>query len=787
MTRLSPPSLQRALLRLAVLPGVFLFLMFAGVIALSAFIVYQDVQNEQSMVVRTIARIGDEYLEETRIILDNLGGVIFSFPQQDRARLLEEAYRSYPRFVALYLLDTHGVVLHEQQSQKAQSVLGFDFSGETYFKTVRETLRPYFSSTFFSLAVNDVAVIIAQPIIVNGVWEGVLVGELNLYNLQETIQRMSVREGDVLFIVDESATLVAHPNRDLVRQQVNLSGSPLVQAGFSAASVEISRMDGIWVLASAAPMRNGWVVVTTRPVWLAIRPLVFLIAMSLLFFTISGLVFIAGLRSTLHWVGEPIARLAERADQASRGEYRSMGERAEMGTYRELNILVESFDRLLATIQARTSELLQSNQQLEKELQERQRIESELRRSEARYRGLFDDSPVAIWEEDFSQAKRILDDYRERYEGDWALFQAENPGIFEELPKKIRVLSANRTAKAFDGLDVWQKQVSTLADIFPPTPPLSFCRELEALWHSWSLIEFESEMPDSRGQPVHVIIKWSVLPEHQKTYDRVLILLVDITARRKAELALQRQHEQLEELVQERTRELTHVNQELESFAYTVSHDLRAPLRHISGFAGILFSDYRDQLDSDGQRALSNIQEGVLNMSRMIDGLLQLSRASRGELHYSAVDLSALAAEILHHLAETDPGRSVQWHISPGCVTSGDERLLRVALQNLLDNAWKFTSTNAQALIEFSALPNQQDFAPEIKSQIFCLRDNGVGFDMRYADKLFTPFQRFHSSEAFPGTGIGLATVQRIIRRHGGQIWCESQPGQGTVFYFTLG
>ncbi len=174
-------------------------------------------------------------------------------------------------------------------------------------------------------------------------------------------------------------------------------------------------------------------------------------------------------------------------------------------------------------------------------------------------------------------------------------------------------------------------------------------------------------------------------------------------------------------------------------------------------------------------------------MSRMVGGLLQLSRASRGELHYSAVDLSALAAEILHHLAETDPGRSVQWHISPGCVTSGDERLLRVALQNLLDNAWKFTSTNAQALIEFSALPNQQDFAPEIKSQIFCLRDNGVGFDMRYADKLFTPFQRFHSSEAFPGTGIGLATVQRIIRRHGGQIWCESQPGQGTVFYFTLG
>lgn len=788
MPRSSLPSLRRSLMRLAVLPAFFLLLMSVGVITLNSFIIYNDARNEQALVVRTIARMGDGYLDETRVILKNLGAVILTLPADDRTRLLEETYRSYPRFITLYLLDANGIVLDEQQSGRAQSVLGFDFSGETYFKAVSRSLHPYFSSTFFSLAADDVAVIVAQPILSGGTLQGILVGELNLYNLQETIQRMSVREEDMVFVVDEAANLIAHPDRNLVRQQVNMGDSPFIRAGFSVALVEFVRLGDTWVLASAAPMRNGWVVVTTRPVWQAIRLLVLLVGIYLLFFLLSGIVFFVGLRSIASQIGAPIARLAERADSASRGQYGSLEDASDRGNYRELRTLVESFDRMLATIEARTLDLLTANEKLERELEERQRIEAELRRSEVRYRGLFENSPVAIWEEDFSEAKFFLDMHHERYGDDWESFLAENPEALVDLTGKIRIISANRTAQIFDGLDVWKGSVSVLSDIFPESPPDSFRKELEALWYGLDSIEFESEIFDSRGRALHVILKWSALPDYQSSYDRVLVLLVDITARRQAELALEQHREHLEELVEERTRELTRANAELESFAYTVSHDLRAPLRHILGFSGILLSDYSPHLDEQGQKALANIREGALNLNRMLEGLLQLSRASRGELYFSDVNLSVLAAEILQNLADSDPNRIVDFRICPDCVTRGDERLLRVVLQNLLENAWKFTGKNQQTLIEFSAL-DKKDYPAgmDVKSIIFYLRDNGVGFDMRYADKLFTPFQRFHSQDDFSGTGIGLATVQRIIVRHNGNIWCESKLGEGTTFYFRLG
>ena len=252
-------------------------------------------------------------------------------------------------------------------------------------------------------------------------------------------------------------------------------------------------------------------------------------------------------------------------------------------------------------------------------------------------------------------------------------------------------------------------------------------------------------------------------------------------------MVLRQHREQLEELVKERTHELTRANQELERCAYTVSHDLRAPLRHINGFTSILINDYNEQLDENARKFLNNIRDGSQNMTRMIDGLLQLSRMSRGELHYSQVDLSALVADIANELQTAEPERQVSWQIETGCLVRGDERLLRAALQNLLDNAWKFTAREHTAQIKFYRPSDWVRPADANQDgELFCVSDNGVGFDMTYASKLFTPFQRLHNENEFAGTGIGLATVQRIIRKHGGEIWCDSQPGQGTTFYFTL-
>jgi signal transduction histidine kinase len=219
---------------------------------------------------------------------------------------------------------------------------------------------------------------------------------------------------------------------------------------------------------------------------------------------------------------------------------------------------------------------------------------------------------------------------------------------------------------------------------------------------------------------------------------------------------------------------------ELEAFSSSTSHDLRAPLRRIEGFAKLLREEHGATLDAGGHHYLDRIQEGVRKMDDLIHALLGLSRASLSELTMETVNLSRLVHEIVTELQLHAPQRRVAVVIQPDVVVRGDARLLRVALQNLLDNAWKYTSTQPAARIEFG-------MTERAGQPVYFVRDDGVGFDMAYVGRLFEPFQRLHSGAVFEGTGIGLATVQRILRRHGGRIWAESAPGQGATFFFTLG
>ncbi|BAY07032.1 GAF domain-containing protein [Calothrix sp. NIES-2098] len=226
--------------------------------------------------------------------------------------------------------------------------------------------------------------------------------------------------------------------------------------------------------------------------------------------------------------------------------------------------------------------------------------------------------------------------------------------------------------------------------------------------------------------------------------------------------------------------ELQAVNKELEAFSYSVSHDLRAPLRSIDGFSQALLEDYEDQLDETGKNYLQRIRLATQRMGQLIDDLLNLSRLMRSEMHLETVDLSVLAREIAREAQERQPGRQVEFVIQPGLIAQGDSRLLQMMLTNLLDNAWKFTSKHAQAKIEFGAMSQDSDIP------VYFIRDDGAGFDMAYANKLFGPFQRLHRIDEFPGTGIGLAIVQRIVHRHGGRVWAEGFVEQGATFYFTL-
>jgi len=277
---------------------------------------------------------------------------------------------------------------------------------------------------------------------------------------------------------------------------------------------------------------------------------------------------------------------------------------------------------------------------------------------------------------------------------------------------------------------------------------------------------------DASKFPVEISL--SPLQTDKETW--VIAAIRDVTERKLDEEKIRKLNEDLNE----RAIQLEATNKELEAFSYSVSHDLRAPLRTIDGFSLAVLEDYGDQLTDEGRNYLMRIRTAAQRMAQLIDDLLNLSRVTRAPLNPEATNLSTIAQHIIRDLQQTNPDRIVEFSIMPNIVVNSDPRLMKVVLENLLNNAWKFTSKQEFAHVEFGTSDNPDN------GRVFYVRDNGAGFDMAYVNKLFGAFQRLHTSSEFPGIGIGLAIVQRIINRHGGRVWAEGDLDKGAVFYFTL-
>ena len=355
------------------------------------------------------------------------------------------------------------------------------------------------------------------------------------------------------------------------------------------------------------------------------------------------------------------------------------------------------------------------------------------------------------------------------------IMEAMNEGAATISPRGI-ILDANPRLAVMTGRTGAHLVGAAVIDLIPSAYRAEFARLLDVGAGDSARGEVELSAPGGTTIPALLAVSGFDLDGMMLRY----LVLTDLTAQRRAEAEVRRLNAELETRVALRTAELERANKNLQAFAYSVSHDLRTPLRALSGFSEALVEDYGDRLDETGRGYAGSIKAASERMAALIDDLLLLSRVSWAGMNLQPVDLSAEAAVIAAELHARDPGRAVRFTIEGGVRVIADRALIRAVLQNLLENAWKFTAHRDGAVIEFART------AAEDGTVCYYVRDNGAGFDPAYAGKLFQPFERLHNAAEFPGTGIGLASVARIIERHGGRTWAGGAVGHGATFYFTL-
>ncbi len=711
----------------------------------------QVIVNESKALAKSAAAETRAYLQQAVLQLENLSELILVGPSVSHVAinsLMEKEIGSPGHFESLLLLDRQGRVRMRGVPPYANSgggpALGRDLSGLEIFKKAVRSGKPAWSKTFISAENSQAALTLAYPF-----ESGVLLGTINLGPLNDIADRIGEDNG-YAYIVNHEGRMIVHPDRSLVTNQEDVKNLSIVKGGLEGKFGTYRYMfRGAERLGSVVIIpETGWLVAVAERTDVAFAPIVrlqkILLAGMLAAIALAALSAVWSLTRLFH----PLETLIENVQKVSRGDYSF---ETPPPSFQEIDRLSANFNVMAEAVYSREDQLQQRNEELamaEEELRQQvdeyQRSQDELCETNHALHSLILAAPLAIVAFGVDGQVKLWNPAAEMMFG-WKISDA----VGQLCPLACR-----------EGADLFWDLCTTVIS-------------------EGKIMTAEMSRSSQEGTQLDVAVSAAPLLGAEGLISGVMTVIADVTDRKRLDEELRSLNARLESRVIERTGQLEASNQELATFCYSVSHDLRAPLGNISSYCRTVIEDCAG-LDDLGRNCLGRVDRISKRLLQLIDGLMDMYRLTKCEMQRDMIDLSDMVVEISGELQSSEPQRQGTFAIAPGVTASGDPRLLRVVLQNLLSNAWKYSGKQESHMIEFGSVPTHA-------GEAFFVSDNGVGFDMAHADRLFAPFGRLHCDDEFSGNGIGLATVQRIVTRHGGQVWAESHPDRGARFYFTVG